>query len=625
MCHPSRFRNQAIRFTLLLFSCSTLFSVGVSAQAQVAPAQPQQPAATLLQAPLEPAQLPPNTVFYLIWRGSPPASARAANHLLALWDDPEFAPVRSALAESLLNNSQKAASAEKPDAAKESGNSQKAQSADKAKPQLTREEIAQIATLLENPFVLGYFGEPSHAAARASKAAAGSAEHKWNGIFFVYDRSGKEELLAKTILRLRASEKELPKLSAVTLAGVSALKVERKDSTTYWAESGKYAISAGEPAVFEEIVGALKDKSPRANSLAETAAFREAQPMVGGGMLEFFLRVPDLKELVPASNPNAAQAQTVLDALRLDAIHSICGHVALKGARTRISGAVFGDTSAGTLFDLWEESQVAPASLAYVPAEAVSYTETQFSLLSLYKSIKRGFQAAAPEGQKGMADLVEGMVQTRLGMPLPEALDLFSGEFASLQTSSALDPKGQMYFIGIRNKEATLKLLRTLLSDRISSERSEGDTTYVKFSLGGGQGKAGVMQWNFYHLAVTPNLILASSRRDALQQEIARRTASATLPAPLQTARAQFPEKLTGIGFFDFQKLDWQALKNRLIAESVKTGRAFREAEGASAPNEPPPAWLLQFNPLVIPRHLHVTTSASWKDGKGLHFDGWIE
>src|SRR5581483_10648782 len=152
MCHPSRFRNQAIRFTLLLFSCSTLFSVGVSAQAQVAPAQPQQPAATLLQAPLEPAQLPPNTVFYLIWRGSPPASARAANHLLALWDDPEFAPVRSALAESLLNNSQKA------------------QSADKAKPQLTREEIAQIATLLENPFVLGYFGEPSHAAARASKA-----------------------------------------------------------------------------------------------------------------------------------------------------------------------------------------------------------------------------------------------------------------------------------------------------------------------------------------------------------------------------------------------------------------------------------------------------------------------
>src|SRR5216683_2283554 len=44
------------------------------------------------QAPLEPARMSPRTVFYLIWRGVPTTPARTANSLLALWDDPGFAP-----------------------------------------------------------------------------------------------------------------------------------------------------------------------------------------------------------------------------------------------------------------------------------------------------------------------------------------------------------------------------------------------------------------------------------------------------------------------------------------------------------------------------------------------------
>jgi len=49
------------------------------------------------QAPLEPAQMSPRTAFYLIWRGTPGPDARKANSLLALWDDADFAPVRSAI------------------------------------------------------------------------------------------------------------------------------------------------------------------------------------------------------------------------------------------------------------------------------------------------------------------------------------------------------------------------------------------------------------------------------------------------------------------------------------------------------------------------------------------------
>lgn len=595
--------------TVRVFCTAAIALLTVSALAlaqQPAASPPFAPSAGVLRAPLDPGKLPQNTIFYLLWRGAPPASARAANNLLSLWDDPDFAPVRSALAENLLNNSGRKPAPEN------------------AKPQLSPEDAAQISFLLENPFLLGYLGEPSHSA--HTNVSADNAAHPWNGFFFVYDRSGKEELLEKTILRLRSSEKELPKISAVSLAGLPVLKIERKNSTTYWTEDGKYALSASEPAVFEALAAVLKGNGSPA-VLAEGAAYQEAQPLVGSGLLEFFLRVPDIKDLVPPTDTNAAQAEMLLNALKLDSIHSFCGHLTLEGARTRISGAILGDTSPGSLFDVWEQDQATPVSLAYVPADAVHYQESQFSLLALYKAVKRGLQASAKPGQEGIADLLEGMAQTRLGMPLPEALGLLSGEFASVQRDPSLDPKGQTYFIGIRDKQAALKLLRTLLGDRISSERNDGDTTYVKFSLSGSQGSAGVMQWNFFYLAVTPNLILVSKHRETLQQQIAgRATNGAILPPSLQSARAQFPERVNGISFFDLQKIDWQALKQKWLAQSAKFMSAL-QGSPATAPREPagPPNWLLQFNPLVIPRHLHATASASWKDSKGVHFDGWIE
>jgi len=79
------------------------------------------------QAPLEPAQMSPRTLFYVIWHGVAGTEARKANSLLALWDDADFAPVRSALATGMLNSS-----AEKPTQAK-----------------LTPEQVQEFAGLLE--------------------------------------------------------------------------------------------------------------------------------------------------------------------------------------------------------------------------------------------------------------------------------------------------------------------------------------------------------------------------------------------------------------------------------------------------------------------------------------------
>ena len=559
------------------------------------------------QAPLEPAQMPSRTLFYVIWRGTPSGDARKSNSLLALWDDPDLAPMRAAALQGMQSRNDK----------------------DPAKPQLTRQEIEETSSLLENAFVLGYLRKPE---TKAAAVAAKPADRPFNGMFVVYDRTGKEMLLAKTILRFRSQEKEPPQISQVIVAGAPALKIERKDSLTYWTEHGKYAIGSGDLGVFEEILSRLGGKSAAAPSLAQNAAYQEAQPLLRGGLLEFFLRVPQLREFAPSAGNTPVKIEPILDALRLESIHSLCGRLTLDGPKARMQAAVLGDVAPGTPFDLWTASQQMPASLAFVSPDAVSYSETQFNLSALYDLLKRAMRVALPQTQQGGAEMIEGMAATRLGMPIPDALALFSGEFASIQANSTMDPQKAVYFVGIRNKQNSLKLLRTIFSDKIGSERNEGDATFLKVSLGGGQSSSGTAQWNFYHLVVTPDFVLASSRGETLREFLARRSsasaaAQASLPPAFQSARAQFPAAIDGISFMNFQKIDWPGLKTRWIEEVQKAGKLARKSvsERQESPASQVPDWLTQVNPEVFPRHLHFLAGASWKDSKGIHLDEWLE
>src|SRR5207245_8005976 len=161
---------------------------------------------------------------------------------------------------------------------------------------------------------------------------------------------------------------------------------------------------------------------------------------------------------------------------------------------------------------------------------------------------------------QGNVDLIDAMAQQKLGMPVADALGLLSGEFASMQTSPSLDTAKQVYFFGMRKKPETLKLMRTVFSDQITSERNEGDVTFVKISLGGKQGTAGVAQWNFFNLAVTPDMILGSSRVETLREVLANRAHASTAAGlanvpPVQSSRGQFPENPSGLSYFDFQKV----------------------------------------------------------------------
>jgi hypothetical protein len=98
----------------------------------------------------------------------------------------------------------------------------------------------------------------------------------------------------------------------------------------------------------------------------------------------------------------------------------------------------------------------------------------------------------------------------------------------------------------------------------------------------------------------------------------------ATVPQ-FQARRAQFPENLIGLGYFDFQKVDWQALKDRWIEEAKKSPVAKTVSPSKTTAPATVPDWLGQINSQVFARHLHYSSSVSWKDSKGIHWDQWVE
>lgn len=566
------------------------------------------PNAARAQAPLEPAQMSPRTMFYLIWRGVPPPDVRKANSLLALWDDADFAPVRSAMVAGMIGPSEEKSS----------------------QPKITPEQFQEFAGLLENSFTFGYVSAPARRNLSNGAAVADAKTPAWNGLFFVYDRTGKEMLLTKAMLLMRASTKEPLQLSQVTIAGVQVVKSEGKGGTSYWAEHGKYAVLAGERTVMEDLLSRLDGKAAGAASLGQSAAYREAQTNLGSGLMEFFLRIPDLKTFADDAKAGGFQARPLLDAARLDAVHSLSGHITFEGAKTHVEAAILGDAVPGTLFDIWSAGQASPASLAFVPAEAVSYTSAQLNLQGIYDTVKRVARAAFPQAQQGNVDLFDAVAQQKLGMPVPEALGLFTGEFASMQTSPSMDTTKQVYFFGIRKKPETLRLMRTVFSEQITSERNEGDVTFLKISVGGKQSGAGMAAWNFFQVAVTQDMILGATRAETLREVLASHVnASATAGLAgvpqFQAGRARFPGNLSGLSYFDFQKVDWPAAKDRWMQDVKKSAVAKTVSTSKEGAPSAAPDWLRQMNLQVISRHLHYSSSVSWKDAKGIHWDQWVE
>jgi hypothetical protein len=134
---------------------------------------------------------------------------------------------------------------------------------------------------------------------------------------------------------------------------------------------------------------------------------------------------------------------------------------------------------------------------------------------------------------------------------------------------------------------------------------------------------AGTASWKYYHLAVTGDAIVISSRLDSVRETLdAKKNGDALLPPAWQAARTQFPKMINGLSFVDFQKVDWAAVKERWKAESLKA--APERVKSGEAPRALEHTMDL-LDPQIFRHHLHQTASASWKDAQGMHIDGWID
>src|SRR6201981_3356515 len=222
------------------------------------------PFAASAQSSLDPRQLPKSTAFYLAWHGTPSDEIRKSNSLLAMWDDPDFAHVRAAIVAEIMQSSADSA---------------------KAKTNMTAETLSQYAALLDNELVFGYLTSPNPAKTNGTGNGTphDAKQIPWNGMFLAYDHIGKEAMLAKLLLQARRNKTQRPKISTATIAGMSAIKIERKNGTTYWADDGKYTFSASEPTVLEQISAWTKHATPEVARLSQTAAFREAGDLLKGG------------------------------------------------------------------------------------------------------------------------------------------------------------------------------------------------------------------------------------------------------------------------------------------------------------------------------------------------------
>jgi hypothetical protein len=571
------------------------------------------------QAPVDPAKLPNRTLFYLMWHGMPSVEVRNNNSLFALWNDPQFAAMRASFVDSVLTDSTKP----------------------KANTAPTRQEIDQYAGLLDNAFLLGYMRQQPQSHTFQNVSASQSASPpSWNGLYFIYDRSGKEELLSKAVTRMRTAETDIPKISDVTVAGVPSLKIERKSGITYWAEFGKYAVSANEAAVFEEVLNVVNGKYA-GPTLSQSPAYQEAMPLLRSGLLEFFLVMPKVDDIMANStSPTTAQLALVLSALKLESVHSIAGRVLLDGRKTRLTGAILGDTSPGGLFDIWPAGQSSPVSMLYLQPDTIGYGESEFNLLGIYELLKRAF-APSSVGSPQAATPLEKMAEARLGMPLPDALALLTGEIGWIQTSPTLDNSQKVYLLGINNQPSALKLTHTLFTDQISSEHTVGDTTFLKISTRQGQSSTSSPTSSStsasatspvtsipssHYLAFTPTVLLASEKSDTLQPYLSHAPAS---PDPVKfknllAARAQLPQKLNGFSYFDLQKLDWPGLRAKWLTEANQSSHSAKSAS-ASSTQDKWANWLTQINPDVFSKYLHTMAGESWKDANGVHFEHWLD
>jgi hypothetical protein len=555
----------------------------------------------LAQAPSLSDRLPANTVFFAYWHGMGEVTrAEKTNHVVQLFEDPDFVRARAAVLKSLRDNIAKNG------------------------PATSEREQIEVLSLFDNPAVVGVVLNPDPGKKPASSDAA---QPPATGFFVVYDANGKTAIVEKLRAANRATGKEVPTVMSYNFQGT---KIEARATGTdvsYTALTPKYYFLADQKPVIEELIARFSSAEKPANSITQLPEYESIRPFVGAdSAVEFFARFPKLTRiLTPAQleKPAAKFAEN----LRLDRIHVFGGSVSFAGEATRFHGAMLGDATAGGLFDF---AGASGASFVTEPAVSAGpiFSISRFNFVAIYQMLRAAAQPLFTSQQAAAVDMYEKMAQGFLGMPVTDALQLFSGEVAS-ETSFADDGLSlRTYAISIQKPQDVLRILRAAAGSFIVGEDTSGNTTYVDLAYPYTDPKTGIKRREFYYVAVTPTMLFVAPRKALIRQAMSRLNAKADAAAAPATGilgsgelaheRSLLPEKLSGLSAVDIVQIPW---------DKVAAHYSREIAEAAKDSTTPPPSfdWLQTVKPEVVTRHVHSGISGWWKDSHGIYFDSYIQ
>jgi hypothetical protein len=558
-------------------------------------------------------RLPSNTIFYLEWHGSAAVLPDLAkNHVLQLVFDPHLAPMWAGLTQQMQSSGQNAGSSPAQGAA-----------AQPKKPAMVL-EFPDILSLLSNPLVAGAVE------LRPRMTASATGKHpqpQHLGTFLVYDATGKADLIQK----LKAANAKDGTWTSYSFQGTTiesrSTDTPTGTNTTYRAQTGNYYLIASEKTVMEDLVGRFSEYALASPSLGERPEFQEMRKYIGsGGAMEFFFRMPDFNKWVTAPGEPLGQ---ILGGLHLEKIHAAGGSLSFAGEVTEMRGAMLGDASPASPFDFVGESR---AGFVTEPLAKMgpAFSASRLNWAAGYEWLQGSLAGNLPPKPAASVMMAEAMAQAFLGMPIDDALKLFTGETASVTTYSEDGTSQNLYVAAIQRPEAVLRVLRAVGGKMIVAEDSSGTTTYLDLAYPYRDPVTGTQRRQFYYIAVSPSMMLVAERKAMLREAATLLASHPAGPAGVlanaeaQQLRTKLPEKLTGFSAADLTQIPWDKIAAKLATQAEQGSKAQNGSTTNSNASQAA-TWLKSMPPDVVSRHVHVSVGGSWKDANGVYFESYIQ
>ncbi len=544
------------------------------------------------QAPLV-ERLSPDTVLCVAWRGTASLSgAEQKNHVLQLLQDPAFAPAWLGLAAAFQQRNQKG--------------------------ELPAMGLPDIMSLLENPFVFGVGAVPN-----GTGSPGPNGQPSRFGFFIVYDATGKASLVDKWKTSAQSSTKTHSQVTTYDFGGTSVEVRAAGASVTYSAQASRYFVASDQKQIVEGLITRFRSADGNLASLGQLTPYRDLQKFIGAdAALEWYARIPDPDQWTVPSSGGKSAAQFARG-IHLERVHAAGGGVSFSGEGMHVRGAVLGDTSPGGIFDLAGPSTTAFQTEAVVNGSS-TFSMSRFNLGALYALMHAAIVGTLSEQQVANVSAMETVGQSYLGMPIADAFGLMSGEIASFSTYSDDGTAQQLFAATIRQPEAVLRILRSVVGSMIVAEDSAGPATFLDIAYPYKDPKTGTQRRKFYYLAVTPQMLVGAPRKALVRETVQRLNshpdaspASGVLANPdFSRMRSLLPERLSGLSASDLTQIPWDKLLANLEDQIAQTAK---QKNGQKVPD------LTWLKPGAISSHLHIALSGWWKDSGGLYFESYLQ